>query len=109
MILRDGFAVVDPGESSGDPAAAGGVAVRVTIDAGSGCRNLVQRLLEIGPPGTDRPAIAGSEEIGYVAAGSGRLLAFEENGGTNERLRQAGFEVRTFPGGEIGINGGGGP
>jgi quercetin dioxygenase-like cupin family protein len=49
--------------------------VRITIDARTGCRNLVQRVVEIAPPGLDRPATAGSEEIGYVAAGSGRLVA----------------------------------
>ena len=44
-----------------------------------------------------------------LALGEGRLLAFAENRRTNERLRGAGFEVRTFQGDEIGINGGGGP
>lgn len=44
-----------------------------------------------------------------LALGNGRLLAIEENQQTNERLRQAGFDVRTFPGSELGINGGGGP
>ena len=44
-----------------------------------------------------------------LALGGRRLLALEENPATNARLRAAGFEVRTFPGSEIGINGGGGP
>jgi len=44
-----------------------------------------------------------------LALGEGRLLAIEENARTNQRLREAGFDVRTFAGGEIGINGGGGP
>ena len=44
-----------------------------------------------------------------LALGRGRLLAIEENRKTNERLRQAGFDVRTFPGSEICINGSGGP
>jgi N-dimethylarginine dimethylaminohydrolase len=44
-----------------------------------------------------------------LALGDKRLLAFEENPQTNARLRAAGFDVRTFPGAEIGINGGGGP
>ncbi len=44
-----------------------------------------------------------------LALGGGRLLALEENGRTNGKLRAAGFDVRTFPGSEIGINGGGGP
>jgi N-dimethylarginine dimethylaminohydrolase len=37
------------------------------------------------------------------------LLDLEENGKTNERLRVAGFDVRTFPGSELCINGSGGP
>jgi len=44
-----------------------------------------------------------------LALGHGRLLAIEENHKTNQRLREAGFEVRTFPGSEICINGSGGP
>lgn len=44
-----------------------------------------------------------------LALGEGRLLAFEENAKTNARLRNLGFDVRTFPGSEIGINAGGGP
>lgn len=44
-----------------------------------------------------------------LALGQKRLLAIEENRKTNDRLRDAGFDVRTFPGGEICINGSGGP
>ncbi|HEY6764078.1 MAG TPA: arginine deiminase family protein [Candidatus Sulfotelmatobacter sp.] len=44
-----------------------------------------------------------------LALGGGRLLAIEENQKTNARLRQAGFDVRTFPGGDLCVNGGGGP
>ena len=44
-----------------------------------------------------------------LSLGNGRLVAIEENQKTNQRLRQAGFEVYTFPGSEICINGGGGP
>ena len=44
-----------------------------------------------------------------LSLGAGRLLALEENRKTNERLRTAGFEVMTFPGSELCINGGGGP
>jgi len=44
-----------------------------------------------------------------LSLGDKRLLAMEENPGTNARLRRAGFEVRTFPGGELCINGSGGP
>jgi N-dimethylarginine dimethylaminohydrolase len=41
--------------------------------------------------------------------GRKRLLALEENKKTNEKLRAAGFDVRTFPGSELCINGSGGP
>ena len=44
-----------------------------------------------------------------LALGGRRLLAIEENFRTNERLRAAGFDVRTFPGSELSINGSGGP
>ncbi|HWY19668.1 MAG TPA: arginine deiminase family protein [Candidatus Acidoferrum sp.] len=44
-----------------------------------------------------------------LALGDNRLLAIEENRKTNARLRQAGFDVRTFPGSELCINGSGGP
>jgi N-dimethylarginine dimethylaminohydrolase len=44
-----------------------------------------------------------------LALGKKRLIAIEENAKTNQRLREAGFDVRTFPGPEICINGAGGP
>ena len=44
-----------------------------------------------------------------LALGEKRLLAIEENHKTNDRLRSAGFDVRTFAGSELCINGGGGP
>jgi N-dimethylarginine dimethylaminohydrolase len=44
-----------------------------------------------------------------LALGNNRLLAIEENRSTNARLRKAGFDVRTFPGSELCINGSGGP
>ena len=44
-----------------------------------------------------------------LSLGSERLIAIEENRNTNQRLRDAGFDVRTFPGSEICINGSGGP
>jgi N-dimethylarginine dimethylaminohydrolase len=44
-----------------------------------------------------------------LALGGNCLLAIEENHKTNGRLREAGFDVRTFPGSELCINGGGGP
>ena len=44
-----------------------------------------------------------------LALGDKRLLALEENRKTNDRLRHAGFNVRTFPGSEICVNGSGGP
>ena len=44
-----------------------------------------------------------------LALGRNRLLAIEENHKTNARLRQAGFDLRTFRGSELCINGSGGP
>ena len=44
-----------------------------------------------------------------LALGEGRLLAIAENERTNQRLREAGYQVQTFAGNEIGVNGGGGP
>ncbi len=61
------------------------------------------RMIEIDP--SERDTLA----CNVLALGNNRLLAIEENRGTNERLRGAGFDVRTFPGSELCINGGGGP
>lgn len=61
------------------------------------------KFIEIDP--SERDTLA----CNVLALGENRLLAIEENGKTNERLRQAGFDVRTFPGSELCINGGGGP
>jgi N-dimethylarginine dimethylaminohydrolase len=44
-----------------------------------------------------------------LALGNKRLLAIEENRKTNARLRHARFDVHTFPGSELCINGSGGP
>src|ERR1700716_2550312 len=44
-----------------------------------------------------------------LALGQNRLLAISENRKTNDRLRQAGFDVRNFRGTNLCVNGGGGP
>jgi N-dimethylarginine dimethylaminohydrolase len=44
-----------------------------------------------------------------LALGNKQLLAIAENPKTNARLRESGFDVRTFPGSELCINGSGGP
>ncbi len=44
-----------------------------------------------------------------LALGNARVIGLEENAKTNQRMRDAGFDVRTFPGSEICINGAGGP
>jgi N-dimethylarginine dimethylaminohydrolase len=44
-----------------------------------------------------------------LALGRSRLIAIAENVKTNQRMRDAGFDVRTLPGSEICINGAGGP
>ena len=61
------------------------------------------RFIEIDP--SERETLA----CNVLSLGRKRLLALEENQRTNERLRQAGFDVRTFPGSELCINGSGGP
>jgi N-dimethylarginine dimethylaminohydrolase len=44
-----------------------------------------------------------------LSLGQKRLLALAENEKTNQKLRSAGFDVRSFPGSELCINGSGGP
>lgn len=44
-----------------------------------------------------------------LSLGNRRLLAMKENRRTNQKLQDAGFDVRTFTGSEICINGSGGP
>jgi N-dimethylarginine dimethylaminohydrolase len=44
-----------------------------------------------------------------LSLGNSRVLTIEENSKTNAKLRAAGFDVRTFPGSELCVNGGGGP
>jgi N-dimethylarginine dimethylaminohydrolase len=61
------------------------------------------KFIEIDP--SERDTLA----CNVLALGGRRLLAIEENRSTNDRLRRAGFDVRTFPGSEICINGSGGP
>ena len=61
------------------------------------------RLIEIDD--SERATLA----CNVLALGNKRLLAIENNHKTNHRLRSAGFDVRTFPGDELCINGGGGP
>jgi len=72
------------------------LALRQGADAVAGC-------IEIDP--AERDSLA----CNVLALGHSRLLAIEENPSTNARLRQAGFDVRTFPGSELCINGSGGP
>ena len=61
------------------------------------------RFIEIEP--SERDTLA----CNVLSLGRKRLLALEENQKTNEKLRQAGFDVRTFPGSELCLNGSGGP
>jgi arginine deiminase len=59
--------------------------------------------IEIEP--TERDTLA----CNVLSLGGKRLLAIEENRRTNDKLRHSGFDVRTFPGQELCVNGGGGP
>lgn len=61
------------------------------------------RFVEIDP--SERNTLA----CNVLSLGRRRVLALEENKKTNDRLRAAGFDVRTFPGSELCINGSGGP
>ena len=61
------------------------------------------KFIEIDP--AERDTLA----CNVLSLGRKRLLALEENQKTNLKLRSAGFEVRTFPGSELCINGSGGP
>jgi N-dimethylarginine dimethylaminohydrolase len=54
---------------------------------------------------SERDALA----CNVLSLGGKRLLAIEENRRTNDILRAAGFDVHTFPGSELCINGSGGP
>jgi N-dimethylarginine dimethylaminohydrolase len=51
----------------------------------------------------------GTLACNVLALGEKRLLAIAENQKTNDLLRRAGFDIRTFSGTELCINGGGGP
>ena len=51
----------------------------------------------------------GTMAANVLALGGRTLLAIAANRGTNARLRDAGFEVLTYEGGEISLNGSGGP
>ncbi len=61
------------------------------------------RLLEIDY--SERETLA----CNVLSLGNKRLIAIENNLKTIQRLRDAGFDVRAFPGSEICINGAGGP
>jgi N-dimethylarginine dimethylaminohydrolase len=61
------------------------------------------RFIEIEP--RERDTLA----CNVLSLGGKRVLAIEENVQTNEKLHDAGFEVQTFPGRELCINGSGGP
>lgn len=50
-----------------------------------------------------------TQACNVLALGNNRLIAIEENVKTNARLCQAGFDLQTFPGKELCLNGNGGP
>lgn len=66
-------------------------------------RYLGYGFIEIDP--SERDSLA----CNVLSLGDKRLLALAENRKTNGRLREAGFDVRTFAGSELCINGNGGP
>jgi N-dimethylarginine dimethylaminohydrolase len=66
-------------------------------------RRRIPRLIDI------EPEERRTQACNVLSLGTGRLVAIEDNRRTNDRLRQAGFEVRTIRAREIALNGGGGP
>ena len=66
-------------------------------------KSLGLRLIEI--EYAERASLA----CNVLSLGGKRVIALSENAGTNVRLREAGFDVRTFAGSELCINGSGGP
>jgi N-dimethylarginine dimethylaminohydrolase len=75
----------------------------LTVDTVELLKGRAFRLIEIDP--SERDTLA----CNVLSLGRKRLVAIEENAKTNRRLRDAGFEVATFPGSALCINGGGGP
>ena len=61
------------------------------------------RLIEIDP--SERDTLA----CNVLMLGRNRLIALEDNRKTNQKLRDAGFNLKTFSGAELCVNGGGGP
>ena len=61
------------------------------------------RLIEIDT--SERDTLA----CNVLSLGRNRLVALEENQKTNQRLRESGFNLKTFTGSELCVNGGGGP
>lgn len=61
------------------------------------------RLIEIDP--SERDTLA----CNVLMLGGKRLIALEDNRNTNQKLRDAGYNVKTFSGTELCVNGGGGP
>jgi N-dimethylarginine dimethylaminohydrolase len=75
----------------------------LSVETVESLRNHGYRFVEI--DASERATLA----CNVLSLGGGRVLALEENQRTNRRLRDAGFDVRTFPGSELCINGSGGP
>jgi N-dimethylarginine dimethylaminohydrolase len=75
----------------------------LTVETAELLRSRGLRLIEI--EYTERDSLA----CNVLALGAKKLIALAENARTNQRLREAGFDVRTFAGSELCINGSGGP
>jgi N-dimethylarginine dimethylaminohydrolase len=75
----------------------------LTVETVELLRSSGYRLIEIDY--SERDALA----CNVLSLGDKRLLALRENEKTNQKLHDSGFDVRTFPGSELCINGGGGP
>jgi len=75
----------------------------LTVDTVELLRSMKYQFIEI--DSSERETLA----CNVLSLGNKRLLCLEENRNTNARLVKAGFDVRTFAGAELCINGSGGP
>ena len=96
LHLMSLLSVLDPRTMVADPPLLPVPTLRLLAERGF-------RLIPIAPE--ERETMAAN----VLALGDGALLALVANRRTNERLREAGFEVLTCEGGEISANGSGGP
>jgi quercetin dioxygenase-like cupin family protein len=97
MIGGSGFAIVPPHDPP--TASSDGPSIHTTIDAATGCRNLVQRILHLPRGSSLDETHPVSEEVAYVAEGTVRI---ETSDGATEAGPGCGFLVP--PGTKYGLS-----